>query len=779
MRIAAILLALVMLGGCLGTSGVATGLKAANLAAGVASSTSEGISRSDRDMLDRGALTELRDKYESIPEDRITTAQLRLLCDIYLKLSDIQAVSACLDRVEDRVADDAEAREQLIGRRALLAMQLADLPTAARLSQGLESPGGRFIHALAEARQGRPGLARTTATELKYKGGPVFLYMSAILYVAAQEFELAREVLFHPRHRLVRDYGLRPYTSTFGQTIEPGVFRLDLFGEFDLGVFSGFSYAPKANHHVEFVAAQVLARTGATVDALERQSFLIDRLSAKGFRGLLWMALYERASLHVAQGRTEEAISDLTRSIDTIEEIRSTIRGESGRVAFLTDKFDVYSDLVALLLDVGRPTQALEVVERAKGRALVDLLHARKSFGAPGRDVGALLAAMTEAEAKVANAPSDLPTAQMQALLDDMRRARRTLHRAAPDVASLVSVVPVPLATLQAGLRSDEAALVYYQSTDTLYTFCLRQAGAPSVTQQPIGNLSNQIEDLRTSISHRTSDYVSLSRSLHSRLVAPAGDCARRHHLTIVPAGSLYYLPFGALLDPNDAFLLQKHVLRVLPSLTVMASLRSNDAGIQNLVVFGNPARRDWDDLPASEREAELIAQAAAGQATQVLIGRDATEDAFYRLAPRHSLIHIASHGEFNGAEPMRSRLILAPTQDRDGDLTVDDLYGLSLDATIVTLSGCETALTDVSVGDELIGLQRGFLFAGARGLVGSLWNINDVATTLIMTLFYEQLLSGVPPDTALQQAMLLALEDPEYAHPYFWAPFQYTGLAA
>ncbi|MBI2509532.1 MAG: CHAT domain-containing protein [Betaproteobacteria bacterium] len=135
--------------------------------------------------------------------------------------------------------------------------------------------------------------------------------------------------------------------------------------------------------------------------------------------------------------------------------------------------------------------------------------------------------------------------------------------------------------------------------------------------------------------------------------------------------------------------------------------------------------------------------------------------------------IHLATHGKFQAESPLDSGLMLARDGENDGLLRVGELYSMDLDAELVTLSACETGLGKVDNGDDVVGLTRGFLYAGARSIVASLWSVEDRATAELMKAFYEGL-QGAGKRDALRQAQLKTRA--AFPHPYFWAAFQLVG---
>jgi CHAT domain-containing protein len=154
---------------------------------------------------------------------------------------------------------------------------------------------------------------------------------------------------------------------------------------------------------------------------------------------------------------------------------------------------------------------------------------------------------------------------------------------------------------------------------------------------------------------------------------------------------------------------------------------------------------------------------------SELIIGSAANEHALREKGLQSRLIHIATHGRFRQDNPMFSGIRLG-----DAYLSLYDLYQLKLNADLVTLSGCATGMNVVTPGDELLGLVRGLLFAGAHSVLLSLWDVHDQSTADFMAFFYRRLQGTNDKASALQGAMIELRE--RYPHPYHWAPFTLTG---
>jgi CHAT domain-containing protein len=290
------------------------------------------------------------------------------------------------------------------------------------------------------------------------------------------------------------------------------------------------------------------------------------------------------------------------------------------------------------------------------------------------------------------------------------------------------------------------------------------------------GDLAAKVRRLRVTIQededeNRSREYA---KELHDILLGPVRSLAAGKSLLIVPHGVLHYLPFAALYDGND-YLMQNTLIRFLPSASTIRFLRT-PSGTQKdpVLVLANPDLQDPSlDLPFAETEGRYIAQSIP--ASEIFARSQASEEVFKARAPTFRMLHVASHGEFNGADALQSRLLLARSGTEDGSLTVGDLYNMRLDADLVTLSACETGLGKVQTGDDVLGLTRGFLFAGSSNIVASQWKVDDQATGVLMQHFYANLSQGKPKREALREAQRETRKT--YAHPFYWAAFYLTGL--
>lgn len=546
---------------------------------------------------------------------------------------------------------------------------------------------------------------------------------------------------------------------------------LNTTGGFDVEAFE-FT----ADFETRFMLHRAALETGRIDEARAGYDAILAEPRVRGHGTVHWQALHGRGRIALIDGDRTAARSYFERAAEVVEAQRRSLDTEAGRVGFVADKQAVYADLVALLAQQGDAVAAFEYVERAKARALVDMLATQRAFrGTSGmeEDSAALLKRLDALETESLRLGT-APSGEAEARRTELRAERERLLDRSPQLASLVAVRPPALEDVQARLAPDEALLEYFGHGEHLHGLLVDRSG---VVIRPLDGrgLEDAVAELRETIEDVFSepeDYDALLTAMYDRLVRPFEDqVGISARLTIVPHGPLHYVPFAALGDAGGP-LLARHELRLLPAAAVTAFLDGEGAARRDLLVLGNPDRGDpLLDLPGAEREARRIDR--GWTTSSILLRGQASESAFKRFAPSFSYLHLASHGQFVTADPLSSRMLLAPGEGEDGDLTAAELYGLRLDAALVTLSACETGLGDVRAGDDVIGLTRGFLYAGARSIVTSLWEVSDVETAFLMERFYEEL-TDTSPASALRAAALATRE--RYPHPAFWSAFGLTG---
>ncbi|ANK81118.1 MAG: hypothetical protein TEF_10160 [Rhizobiales bacterium NRL2] len=587
----------------------------------------------------------------------------------------------------------------------------------------------------------------------------------ARLYLALDEHQNAYAALTRKRDKSFNEaFHLLVQTINYANPLFQLVI-LDIAGTLDVeDVRFAYRFEPR------FMLHRAELETGRLAEAKAGYDAILAEPRVKGFGSVYWQALHGRGRIALAEGDRAAAIEHFERAVRVIESQRRSIETEAGRMSFVGDKQAVYRDLIGALIREGRAADAFAYAERGKARALVDILASKESFGdaAVRPREAALLERYQAQEARLKKQARE----QGLDIATRSADARAELIAQAPELASLVTVPAFSAAELQALIPAGETIVEYYRQGDSLFAFVADRNRVQAFELSTEG-LDEAISRFRRALSRPGNDaWRAPGEVLHARLVRPLAGAVGGREVTIVPHGALHYVPFAAIPTADGGFLMDEWEIAVLPSASVLKFIGRNRSG-RRLLALGNPDLGDPElDLPGAEAEAVAIARTAP-QAETLLRG-NATETALRQRASAHDILHLASHGVFDPSNPLSSALLLASDGKNDGRLTASEIYELKLDASLVTLSACQTGLGRVRSGDDVVGLTRGFLFSGADAIVASLWLVDDSATSELMQAFYR-IRPEIGARAALRQAQR-ELRQSGKAHPYYWAAFQLTG---
>lgn len=779
------------------------------LAFALAGCATEMLTDKDRALM-AGRYAELETKAEAqVPDMRTAkTTKLAPLCLAYAKLKRYDKLNPCLDQLEKNVASgdtnmmdfeetkkqspflagmaqlgssmtgvslDYDVTPQLWEVRAETAMDLGEPAKAVDYAQRMYGAIPKQwnleryarIHALgelalAEALAGRKDDSLKHAQELEAVST---MYPYTLLKTDKLVF-LARTYL------ALRDYEhAYGFASEDDNSVMRGIADLVSGGA---GLQGGTLLAYQQIQR-KFVRNKSALETGRWDEARTGYDQALNNPATQQNRDIYWIVLYDRGRIAEHDGKTDEALNYYRQAIEVIEEQRSSLNTEASKIGFVGSRQSVYRDAIRLLAASGRVAEAFEYVERSKSRALVDMLASKHDFAVPSgnaEQVRALLNMANSAEvtARALDAPDE--PAQTRNLVV---RARNALAEQAPELASLVSVTSLSVQEVQARLPASDALIEYYYGDESqpLYAFVVTHEAVRLQALDAHG-LASEVRALRATVQDPSSggQWRAPSRALYRRLMQPLEPLGKAR-ITIVAHGALHYLPFDALHD-DKGFLIERATIRMLPAASVLKFLGNGAAQKPGEVIaFGNPDLGDPRyDLAFAQAEAQTIA--AHMPRSRALLRKDATKAALAKYGTGFRYIHIASHGEFDPDVPLQSGLLLAGKGVNDGLLTVGELYSMRLDADLVTLSACETALGKIANGDDVVGLTRGFLYGGARSIVASLWQVDDRATGELMSSFYDAIGKGADKREALRAAQLQTMK--AYPHPFYWAAFEITG---
>ncbi|MBE9117251.1 tetratricopeptide repeat protein [Lusitaniella coriacea LEGE 07157] len=510
-----------------------------------------------------------------------------------------------------------------------------------------------------------------------------------------------------------------------------------------------------------------------------------------GERGREATALNNIGFLYENQGNTTQAIDFYQRSIEGTESIQSEIQIEELKSSFASGQINTYDRLINLLWNQGDFETAFNYVERAKARAFLDQfanaqIDIRAGADSPllerERDLQIQIAALRQQLLELRNKPQNQwdeetieeVTTQIETLQKEYENLLTQLKLQSQETAELVSVDVASLAEIQNLLDDDTTLVEYFVTEERTLAFIITHNSFQTVPLE-VGKeqLTKELK-LFYDFSRLNNPHPAELKQLHQWLIAPLLPYLKTSQLSIVPHSILHYLPFAALTD-GQTYLSDTFILSKLPSASTLRYLpEKRKPKTDTLLALGNPTISEpLGILHYAKQEAETVARLFN---TDALTDKGATESAVRLQSQQAGILHLAAHGQYNPLAPLFSTLHLASDAQNDGRLEVHEIYGLDLTAAtnLVVLSACQTNLGELSRGDEVVALNRAFLYAGTPTVMASLWNVDDKATGLLMERFYTYLKAGMGKAEALQQAQKDIRS--QFPHPYYWAAFSITG---
>ncbi len=517
-------------------------------------------------------------------------------------------------------------------------------------------------------------------------------------------------------------------------------------------------------------------------------------------------------ALAAARGDVETAQAEYELAIQDVEQLRGRLMVEF-RVNFLEGKESLYEEMVRLCLDQDRPLLGLEYAERAKSRALLDLLAYRLDLTIQARDpkdeplVEELARLRDERDhhyGRWESAPLDtgqserswtstrsLHSERSQEVLLLEKKITDLWHRLLvrnADYARDAALWAVQTESAQPYLEPDTTLVEYYVVRGKLIVFLVTDGDVQSISlDTSLPQVQALMQRLRLNLhtvpkspalvlpALRTNAQAILQQ-LHELLISPFEERLIGYsRLIIVPHDALHYLPFHTLHD-GHSYLIERYEISYLPSSSSLRYCYESRPATKQNIVFGHSS---GNRLPHAVEEANRIATLLSGQ---VYLEAEASTAKLYQAIPDCKILHFATHGDFRLDNPLFSGLALA-----DGWLTTMDIFSLRLKASLVTLSACQTGRNVKGGGDELLGLMRAFLSGGAASVILTLWAVEDRSTAQIMESFYSNLVAGCTKGESLRRAQLQFIREVSadvdvspayYSHPYFWAPFFLVGDA-
>lgn len=573
------------------------------------------------------------------------------------------------------------------------------------------------------------------------------------------------------------------------------------------------------------------------LDALDHYRQAQELTEQSGDSAARATAMLAAARVERDRGNLACARDVLERATDAIELLRLRIASPEGRGSYLAARQAYYDLMIDVLMqlhqktgDTGHLHSAFEMSERARSRALLDSL-AMAGLRQKGMDpelakreelhrhrINGKAAALVRVNAGTGN--RELATVlrtELEQFLLEYRSIRAEIER----LPELEGATVLDTVATQKHLDDDTLLLEFALAEPRSYVWVVDRdtiSAFELAGRAEIERLARRAVDL-LSTSNRTDRRGAsrvANRQLSKGILAPVAHLLGNKRLAVVADGALQFVPFAAIADPSAPGqpLIVNHEIVSLPSASALVPLRnerrfSQPAGelavIADPVVAPDDVRLDgrakgstgsidllraaasfgdptFARLPHTRVEADRISQLVSNETSWKAFGFAATRAAILDGAlARYRRIHFATHGLIHSEHPELSGLVLSLYEpdgsSSDGFLRLADIHSLSLDADLVVMSACRTALGRDVRREGLIGLTRGFMAAGARRVVGSLWEVRDGASAELMHRFYSRMLrDGMPAAAALRSAQVSMLNEPRWNAPFYWGAFVLHG---
>lgn len=494
-------------------------------------------------------------------------------------------------------------------------------------------------------------------------------------------------------------------------------------------------------------------------------------------------------------------------SIQTTERLRTALGVEDYRIAFNADRTETYEDAAAAALQTGDVAAAFRFVEMAKSRTLLESMQERRQprrtrGGADIEELRVRLGSLyRRCEREGCNREIEQAITAIEDRLTSLARLRQGEKRSRKRCGI------IGIGELQCSLDQDECLMEYAAMPGGRLALFVVQRDSCDVVELKADRSSAEAvlcrwrfgleqfsfgdEFVRRHSDHLEHSSMACLSELYQMLVEPAESLlGQSSRLLFVPHGILHGVPFHALFD-GELHVGDRYCCSLLPCASILGMLpsrsqrlkedllpkevrcgfaRDGDVNAEGLssrnlgaLVAGVPD----DRTPALSAEIHNLAHRLSGH---LLFGKEATVENVVRCSKEAGLLHIACHGLLRTDNPSFSALLL-----HDGRWTARDIAECRLDrVSLVVLSACFSGTSRVLAGDELIGLIRGFLTAGAGSVVASLWHADDRSTSELMMSFYDYYAASGDVPKALSQAQ--AELRSRFGHPYYWAPFFAVG---
>ncbi|BAY20275.1 WD-40 repeat-containing protein [Calothrix sp. NIES-2100] len=514
---------------------------------------------------------------------------------------------------------------------------------------------------------------------------------------------------------------------------------------------------------------------GDTTKAIEFHSSSLAKAQQNEDKEAEGNALNNLANALRQAGKLPEAEKHLRDAIAIWENLRIQL-DDANKISIFEKQARTYRLLQEVLIAQNKMAEALEISERGRARAFIDLLNKRLS---PNQTEQSKVTALNIEQIKQIAKHENATLVQYSIITDEFKVDGK------PQTQDSKLYIWVIKPTGEVTFHRSDLKPLWQQDKLTLKQLVDK-------TRLSMGVIDIKTRDaggIKISAAEGANQPKRLQR-LHDLLIKPIADILPRNpndRVIFIPQGELFLVPFPALQYEPDKYLIEKHTILTAPSIQVLDFTSQQKRRVETLnaksLIVGNPTMpkvelepgkppKQLNNLPWAEKEAKDIASILK---TQALTGNEASKTAILQKISQAGIIHFATHSLLDDNRGLGSAIALAPSGKDNGLLTAEEILNLNLSADLVVLSACDTGRGRIT-GDGVIGLSRSLISAGVPSVIVSLWAVDDNSTSFLMTEFYKNLQQKLDKATALHKAMLTTMQ--KYSQPINWAAFTLIGEA-
>jgi CHAT domain-containing protein len=567
-------------------------------------------------------------------------------------------------------------------------------------------------------------------------------------------------------------------------------------------------------------------------EALQTFDALTDRIDQSA-------TLFAMGQLQMKRGNFDAAEDHFRQSIERTESIRSKSTTRDLTAAFSATVHDRYLQYIQCLMhrnDRQAAVRAFEISESERARSLAEFLRSTETNLLGGLDpelanqeksLRHLMRAKEDYRvsllSKKVPEKADLEKldAEQAQLEEQYKSVSATISQRYPAYAQITRPAGWDLARIQQQVVNDDDTILleYILGADKSYVWAITRDSftAHEITGE-VGKAAETVYNLSKERAKGNEEQLTqATRELSQMVLSPVAGQLNKRRIIVIADGALNYIPFQMLPSPssNAEPLVAQHEIINAPSASVLGELRAEVAGrgvrSKTLAAFGNPALgsgalnndkgehlrsalRDIElngdsfdlsrigELFFAEREINSLREIATPASTFAVTGFAANREQLFSMdLSQYAILHFATHGLLDPKRPEHSGILLSMVDDQGkqqkGFISLQDVYSLRAPVDLVVLSACRTGLGKEIRGEGLVGLTRGFMYAGATTVVASLWKVDDAATAELMKRFYTEMLQNrKTPDEALRIAQNSIRQTPRWSAPHYWAGFTLQG---